>query len=766
MRERLRILLALFAIFIMPIGAWGDSYFSINTTPGGGKWVSDTPGDDYNVNNILGDGTMSYDVENNVLTLNGINLTLSDDYGAGFIAMVDGDYQSLTVQLIGENHLTLEDHAYLFYGTNITFTTSASDPGSLTITTSNNWTGNLFVGYFGDEQFNVYYNDNLKLTHTDGQNTYTIIQAAEEYDLWIHDEQVTSKNAGNIKIGVEAGTVTFAVTDEPATGGKIYTLTLNNATISQFQSINAIAFKYPKLTVHLIGENHIENGFAYCGTVATGTVEFTSDGGEENCLIFNNASSPEDLVYNNSSIYTTGFYNCTYNTISDDTGWTFKQTSEGKLKLYRKNTIDYGLSIGGIAVTSDNASDILSDKLATQTFTASFQYFPDLNKLFITNNKDGLNIETSNDEGLTIYLAPNSDNTIGDIVYTGNGNAPLTITTDGNYPGTITMNANAANVNARVISGFSSLTLEQNLVITTDPKNQTYDENHRILLATSATIGVPMSPITESKTIEPNGNKLQPDPNSNDINKVVDDILYTLGNANSNNGDGYDDSGFIVINSITTDQQAADAAQNYAPGTPEYLERFKGLTFMVPAGKGEILIDMETLDNYAMKVMVGDAAPVAVKEQEREVFRIPYNVADPTYVYVWNAGQTSDANSARSIHKGKMTTVHIKIYSVGVTPNQVKQSNSAAQASGGAYSGDGIVSGLEGQDQETLEEIEACKGDVNGDETSNVADIIGIVNAIRGEHSTTFDKRAADVDGNNIIDADDIVRLVEKIMGQ
>ena len=762
MKERLRIFWALFAILIMPLGAWGDSYFAINTTPKGGTWVSDTPGDDYNVNNILGDGTMSYDVENNVLTLNGINLTLSDDSGAGFIAMVDEDHQSLTVQLIGENHLTLEDHAYLFYGTNITFTTSTSSPGSLTITTSNNWTGNLFVSSNNDGLLNVYYNDNLKLAHTDDQNTYTI-QAA--YNLWICGEQVTSANAGNIKSGVEEGTVTFAITDEPATGGKIYTLTLNNATISQFQDIDAILFNYPILTVHLIGENHIENGFAYLGTDATGTVEFTSDGGEENCLIFNNASSPEDLIYNNSSIYTTGFYNCTYNTISDDTGWAFKQTNEGKLKLYRKNTIDYGLSIGGIAVTSDNASDILGDKLATQAFTSSFQYLPDLNKLFITNNTDGLSIETSNDEGLTIYLAPNSRNTIGDIVYTGNDRAPLTITTDGNYPGSITMNANAANVNARVISGFSSLTLEQNLVIM-DPEDITY--HNRVLLATSATIGVPLSPITKEKTIIPNGTELQPEPGSDDINKVVDDILYTLGNANSSDGDGYDTdddgSGFIVINSVTTDQQAVEAAQNYAPGTAEYLERFKGLTFMVPAGKGKVTFDVQTLNGYAMKVMVGDAVPVIVENAEKGIVEIPYNVAEPTYVYVWNAGKSDDANNARSIHKGKMTTVHIKINGTSVKPNQVKPSNSAAQASGGEYNGD--VSGLEGQELETLEEIEASKGDVNGDETSNVADIIGIVNAIRGEHSTTFDRRAADVDGNNIIDADDIVRLVEKMMGQ
>jgi hypothetical protein len=419
----------------------------------------------------------------------------------------------------------------------------------------------------------------------------------------------------------------------------------------------------------------------------------------------------------------------------------------------------YDLWIGDTQVTDKNCSDILSNGDATQGKVASFQYIPNLNKLFITNHTDWVRIVTNDDEGLTIYLAPNSDNTIGEIIYGGKRDAPLTITTDGNYPGTITLSANN-----NVISGFSSLTLEQNLVITTDPEDITYDTRNRVLETTHATIGVPLSPITKEKTIIPNGTELQPKPGSDYINKVVGDILYTLGHVNSSDGDGYDDDGFIVINSVTTDQQVADAVQNYIPGTEEYLERFKGLTFMIPAGKGKIIFDVQTLNGYAMKVMVGDAVPVIVENAETGTVEIPYNVAEPTYVYVWNAGKSCDVNNARSIHKGKMTTVHIKITGVGVQPNQVKSSNSAAEASGGEYNGD--VSGLEGQELETLEEIEASKGDVNGDETSNVADIIGIVNAIRGEHSTTFDRRAADVDDNNVINADDIVRLVEKMMGQ
>ena len=689
--------------------------------------------------------------ENVVVNLTGVNyIKNTDSYKKPFSRSYGDDY---TLTFTGDGELRIID-------ANIS---SADDAFANNTNTFNDidCSANFTTGGWAKEY----------VTPIDGGAPYLRIYRGNltNYNLWIRDTQVTSENANDIFSKLDEngnsngeGLATFAITNDPTTNEEVYTLTLKNATIYQFQDMAGIRFSYPKLTIHLIGENHFQDGFYYSGNnPQIGEIEFTSDGGEENCLIFDNYTSPDELTDGN---HNAGFYNCTFNELSDETGWTFGYTNDNDMwvKLYKKApTTGYNLQINGTEVTNNNCSDILHDAMVGQGVPASFQYIPSLNILFITNSGNRPTIETWNDEGLTIYLAPNSDNTIGDIVYTGKGNAPLTITTDGNNPGRITLSANSY-----VISEFSSLTLEQNLVIT-DPADLAYDTHNRRLETTHATISVPLSPITKEKNITPNEDYrdyLQPEYGSNNINKVVDDILYTLGNANSSDGDGYDDGGFIVINSVTTDQQAADAIQNHIPGTAEYLERFKGLTFMIPAGNGKIIFDVQTLNGYAMKVMVGDAVPVIVENAETGTVEIPYNVAEPTYVYVWNAGKSGDANNARGIHKGKMTTVHIKITGVGVKPNQVKSSNSAAEASGGQYSGN--TANLEGQEIETDDKIEAGKGDVNGDEAFNVADIVGIANAIRGEHSTTYDKRAADVDSNNVIDADDIIRLIEKMIGQ
>jgi len=159
--------------------------------------------------------------------------------------------------------------------------------------------------------------------------------------------------------------------------------------------------------------------------------------------------------------------------------------------------------------------------------------------------------------------------------------------------------------------------------------------------------------------------------------------------------------------------------------------------------------------------MIGDATPVIVEQAEKGIYKIPYNVSEPTYVYAYNAGKIGEANGARGVQKGKKTTVYIKIYTVGVNPKKVKSANPAGQASGGEYQG---KTPEQGQDIESEAEIEARMGDVNGDEAINAADIAETINAIMGRHSGVFDKTAADLNGDGVINAADIIIIVNKIM--
>lgn len=57
-------------------------------------------------------------------------------------------------------------------------------------------------------------------------------------------------------------------------------------------------------------------------------------------------------------------------------------------------------------------------------------------------------------------------------------------------------------------------------------------------------------------------------------------------------------------------------------------------------------------------------------------------------------------------------------------------------------------------------------GDVNGDGVVNAADIVEVVNYIMGHPTNKFDAAAADANGDGVVNAADIVQIVNIIMGK
>ena len=417
----------------------------------------------------------------------------------------------------------------------------------------------------------------------------------------------------------------------------------------------------------------------------------------------------------------------------------------------------YNLWIGNTQVCDENRNDILGD--GSQSSAASFIYNPKNNNL-IVNDTRGNSIVSQIDEGLTVYLAPRKEILLSSITCTGNNPTPLTITTDGNYPGKLILeNSNPVSATP-VISGFSSLTLDEDRNLTIlNPEGIFYQNSQ--LDVTSAIIGVPMTPITKETSIQPNGAEIVPEAGESDINKVVDNILYTLGDTNESDGDGFDDGGFVVINSVTSDHEAAGAVKDYTPGTTDFMEHLKGMTFMVPAGNGNIKLNIQTMDAHILKVKIGDAVPVSIQKTERGDEEIPYNVGEPTYVYLYNGGPASTGARSKAIAKGgKKTVTHIRVYKIGVNPSKVNASNPVGEASGGEYSG--YTADMAGQEIMSNEEFEAAMGDVDGDGVQNTADIVEVAKAIIGMHSGVYNETYADMNGDGVINICDIIMIINK----
>ena len=140
-------------------------------------------------------------------------------------------------------------------------------------------------------------------------------------------------------------------------------------------------------------------------------------------------------------------------------------------------------------------------------------------------------------------------------------------------------------------------------------------------------------------------------------NTIVNEILFTLKNQDSPEGDGYDpDLGCIVLNTVTpTSTVNSLVEKGVFPGTDDYASQFTGMTFVVPSGEGHIIVTSQELNGVYLMVKVGKEMPVAISMQEMGDYSIPYKSNSPTYVYLWNGG--SDANGTR----GKKSAVDVRV---------------------------------------------------------------------------------------------------------
>ena len=416
------------------------------------------------------------------------------------------------------------------------------------------------------------------------------------------------------------------------------------------------------------------------------------------------------------------------------------------LTVNRAQSEGYGLWINDIQVTEDNYFDVLGNSTDSKSGTIVFN--PEKNTLVMTNDVSNVEIE-SRLESLTLHI--NDVNKVKSIRFNNLDDATktgkLAITTNGNFPGQIII-TNDAGVSA--ISGFSEITLnmglqylEPELVEIENGELYKYDwdntnsDNPVKKLDTKAvcdavTIGVVITPLTRNVTVsmanasdytakDENGNTVL-DENGNP--KTVSmmnfaqnkDILLTLWTKNDednyqkgNDGDwpdaGFDNSdgdpGITMVITMTDAQALAVAASVLAntiqPGGTTYSMEFKGATFIVPAGSGEIDVWVKTDPGYVYKLL-----PVGLSEETHKLdFNSPsikeyqdlgngkikvtveYNDLPTQTYYMLYLAEEAPSGARGGTRLGKRDKAHGKLYSVGVRPRSITDVNPPSEASGG-----------------------------------------------------------------------------------
>ena len=637
-----------------------DLTFDVTVQNSYSLFIGDTQVTEANADDVLGDGTVSFVESGGQEAAPTYTLTLN---GAALTAPVKVGLANLTFDIRGNNTITTNTTCIQNTAAtgvpSLTFKSTSDEVGSLILTnTDEDYTGVISESYYGN--FTISKELALILYRYGFYTSYTGYFSAGEvhnaqlvpsYGVQVDDLQVYAGNAADV---FGDGTVSF---DKEKS-----ILTLNGA------NTGALCSSLAELTVELVGNNTLSEEGSYpvlrslSGDAVIINVQSTADvmGTLTMNMPYTQAGNfCEDQV--------------TLNIVAP------LEVVSGSLTGNddNNNTVVIGQNFGititsagsSYPITNDNRLDVLGDGGSVQ--------FDGKNTLILNNAWISSVILGADDswvkKGLTIYLK--GENTIGEqdmdgLDYYGQGaNVPLTFATGDVEPGKLTLS-----YSDQPLVGFTPTYLN-NL---TDMMNP---DLHQI------TIAVSMEPFVtqngEEKTEDGGGVGLGKDIEYAETSILqagilVNKILYTLPGVD----DGYwleDSKKLVAINSSMTDADAntimaAVIDGSLLPGTPGFAAAFKGMTFLLPAGNGDIILDVNTNQSGELHVKVGNNDPVVISGTTGfEERRVPYALTEASYVFIYNvtSAPSSSRRSAghRAPGKKMMNTTTLK--KVGVSARSV-----------------------------------------------------------------------------------------------
>jgi len=439
-------LLALFVMLLTPHEAWAEDY---------DLWIGDVRVTDANKDNLAAAnsnikvGNATFDSENNILYLNGIQTK----------DCIKSELASLRISLQGANRIgyiaNAEDHPAIY---------SEETHGTLAFMKPQNYASlyvesmmveSVIYGFssFNFSNFNVDPSENAHYSQELGLNDgeYGVMEATfytgSLYDIRVGETRVTSGNLSDIKDdNISAGTVSYNPTAN--------ILTLNNVNINMgSDDPYVVESSIENLKVRLVGENEVTLDAEMYGTTGPNPIafaNFTGTAGETSpTLTFKsewdkNNSSFGSLTINGAATETiiAQGYTVSNTWVTNDNvtnGWKKTVNSDDVKVWYRGET--YDLIINGVKVTTDNAENVLegygsgviSFNASTNTLTLNdLMDYPEDGAPYITNGLESLTIHLLGNSRIlgnnTYFLVKNGD---------GEGNNTVTFTTDSQNPGSL-----------------------------------------------------------------------------------------------------------------------------------------------------------------------------------------------------------------------------------------------------------------------------------------------------------------------------------------
>ena len=642
---------------------------TITTVPHYALWVGSVQVSDDNKSDLFPNdqslaGKVSFNSTNNTLSLQDVNLeynvlnhlsnlaiSVSGDCKIGY-----GDSATAVRNTYPNGTLTLKSTGD---GNQLVFNNSRSvrDFSSIELT-GLNWDDNYsyesatVTAWDSEKQQEVEY-VGMHLLKSDGtEAAKAVATTGTPYPLWVAGIRVTSINASNITgNGIVEGEVTF---------DGVNTLNLTSAYLS-----GPIETSLANLIVEINGPCILSvNQYAFIANESTCKITFaTKDPESSSIRVSYVQSAPFSGFADGNIIFTndlegkieSGQYSDDYVIAVPNDSYGFSvEFATGAVEVTKKNRLTIG---DGVMFDGQNTLILNSAEINRISISASANQT-------LTN---GL---------LKIYLI--GDNTIGSQASDGlvnqGANMPLTFATSDLEPGTLALSYAQP---AQPLVGFVP-TFLNNLTDMMNPDQQ------------QITIAVSMEPFVtqngEEKTEDGGGVGLGKDIEYAETSILqagilVNKILYTLPGVD----DGYwleDSKKLVAINSSMTDDDAntimaAVINGSLLPGTPDFALAFHGMTFLLPAGNGDIVLDVNTNQSGELHVKVGNNDPVVISGTTGfEERRVPYALTEESYVFLYSVAPVVSSSRFRAPGRKMANTttlksVKVSARSVAATPPPV-----------------------------------------------------------------------------------------------
>ena len=160
-----------------------------------------------------------------------------------------------------------------------------------------------------------------------------------------------------------------------------------------------------------------------------------------------------------------------------------------------------------------------------------------------------------------------------------------------------------------------------------------------------------ISPVNEGETIDI-GNEI--DENTNLDGNVVGDVYYSISSGDGN----YDAAEGCLVVTKPTDDSAIDGQDIFGE---DFKDNYTGIVFKLAPGKGSIKVEAETQGNMVLKVKIGNSDPIEMELDGKLKVKFPYNVSEPTYVYIYG-GMGAAGAKAMGANRAKSAADLLKIY--------------------------------------------------------------------------------------------------------